>query len=106
MPLEVRNGGSGGNRTHDQWIKSPVLYRLSYRPTWERRIRREGPDGRRMIQKVAAKFTDEIYRPQPASRSPVIPRRIGDAGSPEAIAPQAASVAAAAAAAVIVGLVA
>jgi hypothetical protein len=28
-----RNGGSGGIRTHDQWIKSPVLYRLSYRPT-------------------------------------------------------------------------
>src|SRR4029079_19056408 len=29
----ARRGGSGGNRTHDQWIKSPVLYRLSYRPT-------------------------------------------------------------------------
>ncbi len=25
-------GGSGEARTHDQWIKSPVLYRLSYRP--------------------------------------------------------------------------
>ena len=32
------NGGSGGIRTHDQRIKSPLLYRLSYRPrrnkTW------------------------------------------------------------------------
>ena len=26
-------GGSGGNRTHDRWLKRPLLYRLSYRPT-------------------------------------------------------------------------
>jgi hypothetical protein len=25
-------GGSGEIRTRDQWIKSPLLYRLSYRP--------------------------------------------------------------------------
>jgi hypothetical protein len=29
----TENGGSGGIRTLDQWIKSPVLYQLSYRPT-------------------------------------------------------------------------
>lgn len=44
------NGGSGGNRTHDQWIKSPVLYRLSYRPHAREAVRRGGPDGARIIQ--------------------------------------------------------
>jgi hypothetical protein len=28
----VGTGGSGGNRTRDQRIKSPLLYQLSYRP--------------------------------------------------------------------------
>ncbi len=28
-----RNGGSGETRTRDQRIKSPLLYRLSYRPS-------------------------------------------------------------------------
>ena len=32
QPLEM-NGGSGQNRTADTGIFSPVLYRLSYRPT-------------------------------------------------------------------------
>lgn len=43
--LEGPNGGSGGNRTHDQWIKSPVLYRLSYRPTGKGGQAREGLTG-------------------------------------------------------------
>ncbi len=30
--LKLGNGGLGGNRTHDQRIKSPMLYRLSYQP--------------------------------------------------------------------------
>ena len=28
-------GGSGGDRTHDKWLKRPLLYRLSYRPAAE-----------------------------------------------------------------------
>ena len=32
--VELADGGLGGNRTHDQWIKSPVLYRLSYQPEY------------------------------------------------------------------------
>ena len=28
-----KNGGSGETRTRDQRIKSPLLYRLSYRPS-------------------------------------------------------------------------
>ncbi len=28
----LNTGGSGEIRTRDQWIKSPLLYRLSYRP--------------------------------------------------------------------------
>ena len=31
--LLIGNGGPGGNRTHDQLVKSQLLYRLSYRPT-------------------------------------------------------------------------
>ena len=30
---EFKNGRPGGVRTHDQRIKSPLLYQLSYRPT-------------------------------------------------------------------------
>lgn len=25
-------GGTGGDRTHDRWLKRPLLYRLSYSP--------------------------------------------------------------------------
>jgi hypothetical protein len=25
-------GGCGGDRTHDRWLKRPLLYRLSYAP--------------------------------------------------------------------------
>ena len=32
LVLGTNFGGSGGIRTHDQRIKSPLLYRLSYRP--------------------------------------------------------------------------
>jgi len=31
------SGGVGGTRTHDQRIKSPLLYRLSYHPELHRR---------------------------------------------------------------------
>ncbi len=27
-------GGPGGTRTRDRWIKSPLLYQLSYGPGW------------------------------------------------------------------------
>ena len=49
------NGGLGGNRTHDQWIKSPVLYRLSYQPDTDRHQRRallEGAHHTRTITQI------------------------------------------------------
>ena len=35
--------GPGGNRTHDLRIKSPLLYRLSYRPAAERVVAHRPP---------------------------------------------------------------
>ncbi len=39
--IELLSCGPGGNRTHDLRIKSPLLYRLSYRPAAERVVARE-----------------------------------------------------------------
>ena len=35
----LNSGGVGGTRTHDQRIKSPLLYRLSYHPKLHKRSR-------------------------------------------------------------------
>src|SRR5262245_53895482 len=74
------DGGSGGNRTHDQWIKSPVLYRLSYRP-----------------RERARSLHDLFAR---------ISRRIGHARGRETLAPDAAGIAASAGPALATRLVA
>ena len=36
--IEKFFGGSGETRTRDQRIKSPLLYRLSYRPTLQNKV--------------------------------------------------------------------
>ena len=60
------DGGSGGIRTHDQWIKSPVLYRLSYRPT---RCSRLPMRGAHDTETRPGQFTEK-YRVGSARRRP------------------------------------
>src|SRR5687767_13771083 len=91
--LGIEAGGSGGNRTHDQWIKSPVLYRLSYRPTNSRKADRRGAHDTQTTPRVHAPFLANV------------PRRVRQPCGLEAFAPQPTRVATTARPPLGVGLV-
>src|SRR5688500_14472651 len=91
--LGTQVGGSGGNRTHDQWIKSPVLYRLSYRPTNSRKADRRGAHDTQTTPRVHAPFLLNV------------PRRVRQPSGLEPFTPQPARVAATARPSLRVGLV-
>ena len=50
-------GGLGGARTHDKWLKRPLLYRLSYQPNYSFIFHRKngGATGIRTLDPLLAK---------------------------------------------------